>query len=352
MNNTLNKKERQPWLDIIRGICSIMVILYHIPSTPNLYAIFYSPIMIPAFFFVSGYLSKNYDGSVLKFLYNRVLKLFISYLLIILLGKIIVFGNVPLIMQNPKYLIQIIIRYFVYIYNGYDFWFIPCLICISLYFIIINKICRDKPVPMLIISAIIAGIGLYIGEPDKFVLWHSQTAMICLFFYMTGYCVKKTQWIDNHNFTAKSCILTGLLYFSAVIAFSLIFGMENIIIVAANNEWQILPVTAILICLGIIFIVCLSQQLGSCKLLTYIGSHSLIYFVFGSRVMDFIGQGIKAVYSFLGLPFVVNYYIISIALTVVSSLLTLVLCILSDKFFPALNGRINLPKLKLKKVGE
>lgn len=348
--NKINDKQRQPWLDVVRGICSLLVVLYHVPSTPLSYVIFYSPIMIPAFFFVSGYLSKNYDGSVLKFLYNRVLKLFICYLIIMFVGKILIVSNIPLILQNPKYLIQIIISYFVYIYNGYDFWFLPCLICISLYFIIINKICRDKPVPMLIISAIIAGIGLYIGEPDKFILWHSQTAMICLFFYMAGYCVKKTQWIDNHNFTAKSCILTGLLYFSAVIVFSLIFGMENIIIVAANNEWKILPVTAILIFLGIIFIICLSKQLNSCRILAYIGAHSMIYFTFGSRCTDIIWRGINALYSLIKLPFINNTYIMSIFFTVCTCALMLVICKLSDKFFPALNGRINLPELKLKKT--
>ncbi len=344
--NKINSTQRQPWLDIIRGICAIMVVLSHVTSTPLIYGVFYSPIMISAFFLVSGYLSKNYDGSVLKFLYNRVLKLVIAYLIIILFDKLLLVSNIPIILNDPKYLLKMAADYCNYIFYGYDLWFVPCLVCVSIYFIIVNKICRYKPLPMFIMSAVIAAIGLYINQPDEFVNWHAHTALVCLFFYMTGYCVKKKKWIDNYNFTVKSCILSGGAYLAAIIVFSLIFGMENIFIVAANNEWQILPVTALLMLLGVWFIICLSKKIPSCKLLEYIGAHSLIYFAFGSRCMAFFQRSTEN----MEMPVLGNPYIKSILLTVCGCLMTLIVCKLSDKFFPPLNGNIRLPELKSKKT--
>lgn len=339
---------REVWLDIIRGICAVFVIIAHVPSSPVIYGIFYAPIMIPAFFFVSGYLGKNYDGSIGKFLYYRVLKLFIAYIIILFLYNLLSVSTILSIINEPAEFIQFLIDYLNDLFLGYKLWFIPALIFVSVYFIIINKICSNKPLPMFIASAIIAAIGLYIGKPDKFILWHSQTAMICLLFYTAGYCVKQKQWLNKFKFTAKSCILTAILYFGSVIAFSLIFGAENIFIIAANNEWKILPVTATMIFLGVLFIICLSKKLSSCKLLSYIGTHSLLYFAFSSQCIDIFQKVVNSLYDITRLSFLNNVYITCLPLTLCAVLLMLIPCKLSDKFCPALNGKINLPTLKTK----
>lgn len=339
---------REEWLDVIRGICAVFVIMAHVPSSPVIYGIFYAPIMIPAFFFVSGYLSKNYDGSIGKFLYNRVLRLILAYFIILFLYNIMSVNTILSIIKEPSKIITFVLDYLIDAAAGYKLWFIPCLICVSVYFIILNKICLNKPLPMLIVSVIIAALGILINKPDQFVPWHAHTAALYLLFYTVGYCFKQKQWIKNHKFTAKGCVVTAILYLGTVIIFAFIFGAENIFIVSANNELGILPVTIILTFTGMLLIICLSKQLTSCKLLIYIGSHSLLYFALGSQCIDVFQKCINALYSVTGLSFLNNPCVTCIPVTLCACVLMLISCKFSDKFCPALNGKIKLPALKSK----
>lgn len=352
MNNAFNKQKRLPWIDVIRGICSVLVIFSHIPSSPINIGVFYAPIMIPSFFFVSGYLGKNYNGNIVKFLYNRVLKLFIFRFIAIFEINLISVNVVIKTFQNPLYLIKYIADLSLKVIIGKSFWFISCLIVVSIYFIIINKLCKNKPVFMLLVSLAAAAVGLYISTPGVIVNWSWDTALVCQFFYVAGYCAKQKQCIEKIRFTPKLCILTGILYIISVIIFAKFFGINNIFIIVANNTWRYIPVTSILILVGISFIICLSQILQGSKLLIYIGRHSLLYFTMGGLCMFYCNAILQYIYTLTHFEPLNNIYITCMPILIVSTLLTLIPCWLSDKFCPALNGTIHLPELKLKKVGE
>ncbi|MGN0475091.1 MAG: acyltransferase family protein [Acutalibacteraceae bacterium] len=350
--NKISNTQRQPWIDVIRGICSVLVIFSHIPSSPVDIGIFYAPIMIPSFFFVSGYLGKNYNGNIVEFLYNRVLKLFIFRFIAIFEINLISVNVVIKTFQNPLYLIKYIAYLSLKVIIGRSFWFISCLIVVSIYFIVINKLCKNKPVFMLSVSLAAAAFGLYISTPGVIVNWSWDTALVCQFFYVTGYCVKQKQWIEKVKFTPKLCLLIGTLYTASVIIFAKFLGINNILIIVANNTWRCIPVTSILILLGISFIICLSRIMQTSRLLTYIGKHSLLYFTMGGLCLSYCNAILQYIYTTTHFEPLNNIYITCMPILIVSTLLTLIPCWLSDKFCPALNGTIYLPELKLKKVGK
>lgn len=69
-------KQRMEWLDCLRAVAMVFVIYGHINNSAWQFFLFTSPIKIPLFFAVSGYLFKN-GGQVL----TKVKKLFISIII-------------------------------------------------------------------------------------------------------------------------------------------------------------------------------------------------------------------------------------------------------------------------------
>lgn len=342
------KSNRLIWLDVIRGMCAIFIVLSHFPSSPLIYKIFYAPIMIPAFFFVSGYLSKNYNGDIKNFLYNRSLKLLIFRFIIITEVK---FMSVKLIIKcltNPKHFINTILEIITDTLLGRSAWFFSCLIIVSLYFIIINTLCRNKSIPMVIVSIAFAVIGILISKEDTIRAWSWDTALVCQLFYVIGYCVKQKQWLSENKIKTRYCILSSILYLGSVVIFAKIFGAENIAIVVANNTWKIIPVTVFLIFTGNLFIICLAQKLIFSKFLAYVGRHSFLYFAFAGQLMLYCRQAVLILYDVTGIQLLNNNLITCIPIVLAACLINLIPCKLSDKFCPALNGTIKLPKLKTK----
>lgn len=57
-NETAALKKRQTWCDIIRGICSLSVILIHIPDIPGGILMYVTPFTLPCFFYFRVILPK------------------------------------------------------------------------------------------------------------------------------------------------------------------------------------------------------------------------------------------------------------------------------------------------------
>ncbi len=344
--NKIDNKKNLPWLDIMRAISAILVMVSHVPNVPVVYGMFFAPVTIPIFFFVSGYLSKNYTYGIGRFLYNRVLKLLIFQFIIEFELHVLSVTVLIKTLQNPMYLVNLIAECTWKIIIGESQWFIPCLIVVSIYFIIINKLCKDKAVLMIPVSLVLAAIGLYVSVPEHISNWSWDTALVCQLFYVIGYCIKQKQIISKFEFTTKSCVQWGILYISIVIIFAIIFGPENIFITVANNNWKCIPITSILILIGTIFLICLSHKIEFSKTLIYIGKHSMLYFAIGGLIMMYLYQGIQYLYQLTHFEPFNNIYLTCIPIIIASTLLTLIPCWLSDKFCPILNGTINLPQLK------
>ncbi len=335
---------REAWPDIARGICAIAVVINHVPSSPISWCAFYTPFMIPIFFFLAGYFTKNYDGNVIKYLYNRVLKLMIVYVLAV------AFMNFAHIFGDPSYFFSIIEGYIKCLREGYLLWFIPCLICVSVYFIVIDWLCSDKLRPMLAFTIVIFAIGVSLGKSTySFLPYHANTAMSCLLFFNAGYFVRKMRLIEKHQFKIRDTVITGIIYFALIAVLLPVLGEENMYILISNNQYRVLPVSLALIFSGCLFIICLTKTISGgkrgifCRLLEYTGQHSLIFFIIAYYCTEVSYYAAEFICSKTGLYNLINPYVITIPISICGCAMMLVVCVLSDRFFPALNGKIKLP---------
>ena len=136
----MNKK-RITFLDFMKGIAVMLVVLSHLPKTPSVYNTLLSFVMLPSFFFASGYLTKIPDKYILRdFLYKRVGKLFVLYAVYMLILPFTSVTELLAITKNPILFFEKLKTSFIGIFIGKDFWFVSCLIVINIIFVLMIKI--------------------------------------------------------------------------------------------------------------------------------------------------------------------------------------------------------------------
>ena len=92
----MGTSKRIIWVDVVKYICILMVMLSHLETRTDVWQAFYAPFFLSAFFFVSGYVYKPKDGFK-QFLYKKLRQLFIPWLVFsvfnILLSQMLSFNE-------------------------------------------------------------------------------------------------------------------------------------------------------------------------------------------------------------------------------------------------------------------
>lgn len=141
-----------------------------------------SPFTLPCFFILSGYFTRNYGGNLVDFFYNKVLKAVIVKLIFctcITTLSVKVIANLILHPTTiPEWGYNILITFLIKPCGN----FFSVLVLCTVYFIIVNRICRDKPLPMLLAGIALAAAGFVITRERIFKPWNWDTALVCSFF--------------------------------------------------------------------------------------------------------------------------------------------------------------------------
>ncbi len=338
---------REAWPDVARGFCALAVILCHIPKSPDALVMYVTPFMLPCFFLLSGYYTRNYGGHLSAYLYNRVLKELIVKLLFSASLTTFSLSAIAGLLLHPSAIPEWIYNTLAVMFLKPRAIFFSILILCSVSFIVINKICRDKPLPMLLVGTAAAAVGLTVSRSRIIRWWSWDTALVCLLFFLIGYCARQTGIIARFRFRPWHALLSGSLFFASVTGSALLRGVEKTKIVVANNTWGFLPLTLVFLVTGNAFIIILSHCLPASSRLTrlmmYIGRHALIYFMFGGPVIAYLAYFIGLLYKVSHWRILQNGYLITPLYLLMTTALTLLPCRLSDRFCPALNGSFRLP---------
>ena len=328
-NELFNKREN--WIDLIKGISALFVMLTHISDTPFMYKIFYSYIMLPAFFFASGYLTKNETAS--KYLYNRVLKLMLIYIIYSVITFFVSVKNIMLLIKEPISFLGSFLENLM----GKSLWFIACLIVVSIIFCVIKTVTQNNSRGMFIVSAVLFVLGLiFTVEGRK--LWSIDTAVICQFFFISGYVVKQVHAFDKIKNINVITLVSGVLYVVLIYGAFLVLGETAVGITIGTNIWKMQVITIPALVLGNVFIILLAKKIDFVPLVNYIGRHALIYYVFASHGLSLFLK----IFKLIGLY---NPYITNLLIVLLTAIVMAFVCKFIDKFLPFLNGQFKLPRL-------
>ena len=213
----MEKTKRVEWLDVLKGILILFVILSH--SYPSLiYRYIFTPFFLTLFFFASGY-TFSMKQNTKVFLQNKWKRLGIPFLI---LGGIRVAINYILYKDGSieKYLVNFLLQKNS---QGDELWFVSCLITTSILLYIVKKIMdikgeeyQKKHIVLVTLALLIAGMIDIQVFKIKF-LWQLELAFIMIFYMALGFCYKEVK--TNKILENKKFILINTVAYMIIVIF-------------------------------------------------------------------------------------------------------------------------------------
>lgn len=266
------KKPRIEYVDLMKGICIIMVVAIHCDVMPdNVIHHLLSAFRIPLYFFLSGLFFKEYGGfsdfAVRKINKLIIPSIFFSFLFLILA----IFVDRENLAPKNAALIMIS--------GNRPIWFLRCLFFSNLLFFILHRFIRDKRV--LFAACLAVGLaGCYASQVDIAASVSPQVQhvirilrlfqpMTALPFFALGYTVKPYMTYDfpKSATVAVGCAALALLFLTGGYVYTSIYdnvyGSNPLFFYAGGIS-------------GIVCIVILCRAIKRIPLLTYLGRYSIV----------------------------------------------------------------------------
>ncbi len=293
MDSAYSSDNRIVWVDMLKGVAILAVMIGHIVPYTYIGEFVYS-FSIPLFIFISGYLFKRYN-SFKEFLTHKFKSLLIPYLMFGLPFPIVIaFYNVAyadgsyspfsaadyfyaLLQELYNYIIQI--RYQVIWYLAMIF-----LVNVVMYFILLI---RHRWVQIAIILILLTTGAIYYHFGGKPLIWNIDTVIMALPFFYVGHLLS-----DNGKCAVR---ITEMKKSRAALLF-VVFLIGNIVFNLLTHyisgesldmyfcQYGVLPLTYISAFCGIFAFMILSIILRS-RVVEFFGRHSLIYFILHQGVL-------------------------------------------------------------------
>lgn len=326
-------KRRIEWIDVVKCICILFIMLGHFSFIPDRIATFWSPFCLTAFLFCSGYtfhLEKDY-GTFLK---KRFFQIIIPMLW---MGAIIILSRLILTFNEHISIWAEIKNFFIQIRgNGDEMWFLALMFGTDLFFYLIVLTLKEKKIIifatfMLFILSYIYSVKINIPLP-----WHIQMYGSACFFMALGYAFKgKAEKIfDKYNsliLFAISFIIFLVLWLKFVI-----FGTYQP--VSFYNFGNDLFYYFAQILSSLIALISVSKLFKYPKFILYMGQNTLILYGLHGKLESLYEKGIG---DFIVKDNIISQFTFGIVGVIIISMLLMVICYIINKYLPFLIGREN-----------
>ena len=348
----MGTSKRIVWVDVVKYICILMVMLSHLEARTDVWQAFYTPFFLSAFFFVSGYVYKLKDGFK-QFLYKKFRQLFIPWLVFsvfnILLSQVLSFN------EHTDLLSELAWNFLQIRSHGDGVWFVAALFVafIPFYFFIKWYEARSEKITgggynkctvAILIAWILSLISVLYTRllPDgtfqwgsAALPWHIEYIFQAMFFMVWGYIFKQKFEIKLDKWNDKVvCLLICLIYLLLVFI-PYVSGIALPMIVDVLYDY-------ILSIVGIAAVVMIAKRVPSSRYINYVGQNTLIYFALHGKAYSLIQTILKRVAGGLYATILGNAVLSSVFALLFALLLSVVLIIpalIINKWFPFIMGR-------------
>ena len=260
--------ERVGWIDFLRGISMILILVFHTEVYYKEYDVtpyyIYTTNAIVLFYFISGYLFFC-QGKLdyLKKIKSIVKSLVIPYFIF---TTLIAVPKVWLRQENIDW-----IEIFFNILNGRASWFIAALIVGEFIFMALLLKTHGK-IPWLSINIASCFIIYYIIPFNEHNYWQWQDALLAVTFLYSGYLYHQYRdFFHTINKPLYSLLLLLILIFIKVYEYHVDLPLRNIAIenaplfLADTIVWLLLVITVI-------------KYIPRCKIIEWTGQHCIVYY--------------------------------------------------------------------------
>ncbi len=324
----MEKAKRVGWLDVLKGILILFVILSH--SYPaQVYRYFFTPFFLTLFFFASGYTFSTKKNTK-AFLQNKWKRLGIPFLV---LGGIRVSINYLLYRDGSvkDYIVAFLLQKNS---QGDELWFVSCLITTSILMYIVKKIIdfkveehQKKQIVFIALVLLIAGMFDIQILKVKF-LWQLELACVMAFYMALGFYYKEIKTIEileNRKFIFVNIILYMLIVMST---------RNKVDVHLEKFQYPVIFfITSLLAVAPLIYI---SKKICDTRLkpvLIFLGQNTLFYYAFAGIVRIVLYM---AVQKFLSVQ--PDEYVMPVFCTIVSAILLAYPAKLVKRYLPWIVG--------------
>lgn len=307
-------QKRIEWIDQLRGILFLFVIICHSRLAPPFLKHLYEPIFLTGFFFLSGYLYKDKDiAAKMKSIFNGLVAPFLLYSLL--------WGGISLLRTfDPSVVMDTIV---VNLLGGDTIWFIPCLILVEVLYVLLRKFFLDKSDAVCMSLALIALFVTSHFHID-FDVWCWQTGLFALGFYVYGHIFKE-RLLNKRN----TAIGIGTYVVLCLVAGNLGYldGIDM-----HRHRYGVPIVFLYLSTIGCLVCVSLIRFLPSANLLVEFGKYTLFMFPFHGIILRHVLKVLSK------LPNIPEMLLLLLAVTITSAI-----CLFAVRYIyryvPALGGK-------------
>lgn len=316
------------WIDNMRALTMLMVIYGHIVARPNAFFFLTSPMKMPGFFAISGYLFHCTDRSFGALTWNKLKKLAVPY--VFLCGLSIVWN---LLILWPSAGMSGFLQMLSSVACGTMLWYLPCLLVCEFAFYALVKLCKNRLPLICAGSVLLLAIGLLIPHEGIVLPWHINALPIVMFFFFLGYAYRQleqrlTRWEGWWTLAVLSVVYLALCFAqSRVSGYSIDVNRS-----VYPDVWISIPSVVV----GLAWLCQLTKLIPMPKWVTWIGQNTLVYY--GTHYLT--AQTLTLVLRRLGVPeatFFRGYYLL--VQFVVSLVAVAGLALLINRFCPFLVGK-------------
>jgi len=274
------QKPRKYWIDSIRGIAMILVVVVHASQKIahwDIYNIFFGGIMLPMFFAVTGYVFSIRDGKQWPFYKGLLLKLVLPWVLFSFIwAKAFM---IPFKGFHPFYTE----RLYKFV-SGKTLWWFSCCIIAEIIQFYIQKFLK-KPMYVCIADLLLATAGLllayYCTPPyyaeDRAMFLNINNALLAQFYMMIGYLFKrkedffgKIKWVWV---IILACVYVALGLLSRLVFFPGRYPDMN------QNLYPNIPYSMLSITIGVFVVFLIAKKTNlRFKPLVFIGQNTLLIY--------------------------------------------------------------------------
>ncbi len=334
----LDKVGRIGWIDTLKGICMIVIIMNHIPGESEFAARFTYPFELVGFFFVAG-VTFSLKDCFSSFFIAKFKRLVIP---------VFAFGILNILLSLPFKDFDVLGRLkgiFLQISGKWDdMWFVACLFVMELMYYPIERFIEKSGIKVTIIS-LLCGMGiLWSVFVDKPLPWHIINALLFLPFLMVGKLLTSTGKILDLEKKIKDniwqVIIPILLYCISILIFNnwpidvhlLEFGNPFIFVISAI--------------LGLTVVTCISIVLNNQsfkylnKILIFIGANTLVVYGLQSKAISIFDTIFNKLDYLFPEEINISWVLVLICVLPVLALASIII----NRWFPFMIGNFNLKK--------
>lgn len=268
------KLQRKDWIDALRAVAILLVVVGHKIQDVTSFFVVTSPIKMPLFFAISGYLFSMKDSKT--FLKKVIITLIVPWLLL---------GIIPQLIRLPYDGITESIAFLGKMLSGEVYWFMPCFILGSVIFHYVMKILRMNVWGVGVLSCFLFAFGIVLSKNNILDYAMANRAMTVQLYFWLGYLFRQHEGRLNGS-KYKKLIIT-ILFFSYALFISLGFILypgENIDV--HINSYYDYPLCIAQIVTGMLLLALVSQLFTSIpNWITEIGKCSLVIYMWHGEVI-------------------------------------------------------------------